>query len=210
MTMAESRQIAGLTFLFALACGLLMAMNLWTQPLEEGLQLVPRGMPYWKDWIWYLDDILAPAAFLAGGITFYFGRVAWRGRFLETWPLAVCAAVFVGFALVDTLDAHWVPATQIASLPDLTNVTSNLSKLLLSIAVVFVAIYSAPWLRGRARRALYFVAFLMVVDLQTLSIWLDFAGLAFHIFEEALELVAGLVFAFGVALDPLRDPPDPD
>ena len=85
-----------------------------------------------------------------------------------------------------------------------------LSKLIFSILFVWAALYAAPWLSGRARRALYLVTFMMVVNLQTLSIWLDFAGLAFHIFEELLEVVAGMILAFVVALEPLKYRPDVD
>ena len=208
--MVERRQYAAISILFLVVCAILVVINHYTQPAEEVMQLVPRGMSFWMDWVWWVDDILGPAWFIAGALTFYFGRVAWRGNWLRTWPLALIAGICFAFGVGDTLDAHWVYAAQVESIEDLTNVTSNLGKLTMSILFVWGALYAAPWLRGRARRALYLVAFMMIVNLQTLSIWLDFAGYAFHVFEELLEVVAGVIFALIVALEPLRAFPDED
>lgn len=207
--MVERRQYVAITILFLVVCFILVVVNHYTQPAEELIQLVPRGKSFWADWVWWIDDIISPAWFISGALTFYFGRVAWRGGFWETWPLALLAGICFAYGVGDTVDAHWVYAAQ-SSIEDLSNVTSNLSKLTMSILFVWGALYAAPWLRGRARRALYLVAFMMVVNLQTLSIWLDFAGYWFHVYEEVLELVAAMIFALIVALEPLRAFPNED
>ncbi len=71
------------------------------------------------------------------------------------------------------------------------------------IAMVFVVVYAWDFFGSTARKGIFIVSFLMFMNQVLLAITLDFAGFAFHVFEESMEVVAALYLLVGVAMQPM-------
>lgn len=175
-------------------------LNAWSQPYEDAIGLVPPTRPYFIDPIWYLDDILGPSLFMLAGLHLL-RHTPWRRC---CWPVLGLGMSCLAFSLGDTVDIHWVLPTGTEASNDSVSYSSWISKVMVVIVFCFFIVHAYDQLDRRARKAAVFAFLLLYIDQIQISISFDFAGYAFHVFEESLEVVTGLFFVRGVALLPIR------
>lgn len=180
----------------------LLIINAASQPYEDAISLVPATVPYFLDPVWYMDDIIGPAFFLTAGL-FFLKRIKFR---LSLWPLIGLGICCIGFALGDSIDAHWVVAKSMHAGDESISFSSWMSKVMVVICFYFFVIQGYDFFGRKAQKALIFAAVLLYIDQIQMSISLDFAGYSFHVFEETMEVVTSLFFCLGVATGRLRDP----
>lgn len=180
---------------FLISAVVLCVINYFTQPYEESIGKFHSAMPFYLDYVWYLDDIIGPSIFLTAGLTLL-RRIQFR---LSSWPVAGLALTCIAFAAGDTIDAHWV-FPQGAAAADLTvSFSSWMSKIMVVITFCIFIVLAYDAFERKAQKALLIGFFLLFIDQIQMSISFDFAGYAFHVFEEILEVITGLCFCIGVA-----------
>ena len=199
--------VAVLMLVFGIAAT--MIINLLTQFHETNISVVPNHQIFFKDPVWYLDDIFGPAGFIAAAACLVSLRKIYQLSFRECWPIWVLVGVFFLRGLGDTLDVHWVIAESMLLEENAKSFHSNASKIMSSILLMVGFIYGRHHFDESAERMLALVVFLYLVDQLVLSIQFDFAGFQFHLFEECLECVCALILLFGVTLYPLLLRPKP-
>jgi len=173
----------------------LLVLNIFSQPYEDSISLIPPDKPFYLDFIWYLDDIVGPSLFLTAGIVLL-RRVKFN---LALWPLVGLGLSLTAFALGDTTDIHWVFSKGIEAADDSVSFSSWMSKVMVVIIIYFFIIYAFDYYEPKAQKRMLFAAVLIYIDQIQMSISLDFAGYAFHVFEESLEVITALFFCLGVA-----------
>ncbi len=186
----------------------LLALNAATQWFEDSVSRVQAVRVYRLDPIWYLDDLVGPALFTSFGLGWLWFRLPdLRPRtLLAHWPIVLLGGIFVAFGLGDTLDAHWVIAEGLHAPQTTSTFTSFLAKFLFTILFCLGLVHAWDRLAPTARRGLAFVFFLMVINQLFLSMGMDFRGAEFHVFEELLEVLAGLWLLALVFPHPIRPP----
>jgi len=182
-----------LTWLFAVAG--LMILNIFSQPYEDSISLVPPSGPFYLDPVWYLDDIIGPSLFMLAGIML----LRQSGIRPQHWAVAGLGFSCLLFSLGDTVDIHWVLPTAVASADLGVSFSSWMSKVMVVITFFFFIVHAYDRLERPAQKAAVFAFMLLYIDQIQMSISLDFAGYAFHVFEETLEVVTALFFCLGVA-----------
>jgi hypothetical protein len=115
------------------------------------------------------------------------------------WALAGLGLASLAFALGDTADLHWVVPTGVNAENQAVSFSSWMSKVMVVITFCFFTVHAYDHLDRTAQKALLFALFLLYIDQIQMSISLDFAGYAFHVFEETLEVVTGVFVCLGVA-----------
>lgn len=173
----------------------LMVINVFTQPYEDSISLVPPSGPYYLDFVWYLDDIIGPSIFMVAGLL-----LLWQSRFKRAlWAVAGLGLSCIAFSIGDTIDIHWVLPTGLASEEQTVSFSSWMSKVMVVITFCFFIVHAYDRLDRPAQKAAVFAFMLLYIDQIQMSISFDFAGYKFHVFEEALEVVTSLFFCLGVA-----------
>jgi hypothetical protein len=190
-----------LLIISAVVLGLL---NLFTQPYEESVSAFPRATAYYTDWVWYVDDILAPVLFIATGVLLLLAVP--KGRFFAYWPVGLLGLVCMVMALGDTMDIHWVFTEGSGATDETKSLGSFGSKILTVVMLGFTTIYAFEFLTTRARKALLFAFLLVMINQVHMAVSLEFAGFHFHVAEELVEVVAGLFLFWGACGNPLLLP----
>ena len=72
------------------------------------------------------------------------------------------------------------------------------------VALGFSIIYSWEFLSRRTAKAILFAFLLVTINQIHIAVSLEFAGFAFHVLEESVEVVAGLFALFAVVRHPLK------
>jgi len=180
-----------------------MALNAVSQPFEDSISLFPPVKPFYLDFIWYMDDIIGPSLFLTAGIVLL-RRIKFN---VAQWPLIGLGLSLVAFSLGDSTDIHWVFSKGIQADGDTVSFSSWMSKVMVVIIFYFFIIYAYDFYDSRAQKLMLFAAVLIYIDQIQMSISLDFAGYAFHVFEEVLEVITALFFCLGVACGRFRAVP---
>jgi len=199
--MSRSLMRVGLATLASLV--VLLVLNLATQPTEDALSAFPRGHPYYSDLVWYLDDIAGPTLFAATALCMLGQVFSRRQRRASLWPVVILALSYGAFAIGDSADLHWVFTAKANATDEVKSFGSFGTKVLTVLGMGFALIYAAPAMIPRALRAALFAFLVILVDMVMLSVSLEFAGYSFHVFEETVEVVAGLFLLLGVAPDAL-------
>ncbi len=177
---------------------ILMVLNVASQAFEDSIGLVAPAVVYYQSWLWYADDIIAPALYLAAGIALLLQSGLSFRSMLKNWPVTGLGLAFIAMALGDTLDAHWVVAKGAEAEDLVVSFTSWMSKIGVVIVTGFLTITARHRFERRAADALIFVFLLIWIDQIQMSIALDFAGYAFHVFEELLEVATAAIACFAV------------
>lgn len=180
-----------------------LGLNALTQPREETLSAFPRGVSFYADYTWYLDDIVGPTCFAATALALLFQVCLVRKQPRRFWPVLILALAYGGFAFGDTLDLHWVFTAQAQASNQAKSFGSFGSKVLTVLVMGFGLAYAYDRFRPAALKAALCAFLIVLIDMVMLSVSLEFAGYAFHVFEEAIEAVAGLFLLLGVAPAPL-------
>lgn len=186
----------------------LMIVNVLSQAYEDGIGIVAPATAFYLDWVWYADDILGPGLYIASGAVLILKAWSMFSLFRFRWPVALLGLTFIGIGLGDTVDAHWVVARGAEAADEVVSLTSWISKLLVVSVLALASIYARHNLRRSAADALLFVFVLVWIDQVQFSIALDFAGYAFHVIEEVLEVVTALLVFLLIARPPLEDDPE--
>lgn len=177
-------------FLFALGTTLVvfLGLNALTQPYEDSISSFPSAIPFYQDYVWYLDDIVGPALFFAAGLTMFW--LAVRTSLRTLWPVALLGIFYIAFGLGDTVDAHWVIAQGAGAVDQVKSFSSFGSKIFSVLAIGFATIYSADLVKRPAAKALVFAFLLMMIAQVHIAVSLEFAGFSFHVLEESVEVTA--------------------
>ncbi|HMP95304.1 MAG TPA: hypothetical protein PKA51_00180 [Kiritimatiellia bacterium] len=173
----------------------LFVFNWFTQPFEDAVSLVPPAVAFYLDPVWYLDDIIGPSFFFVAG-WLLLGQSKLR---MEQWPVMGLGLCCLAFALGDTTDIHWFLPKKIQAAEHHVSFSSWMSKVMVVIAFGFFIIHAFERMPRAARQSAVFAFLLLYIDQIQMSIAFDFAGYAFHVFEETLEVVTGGFMCFGVA-----------
>lgn len=188
--------------LLLLTVVLLLVGNWLTQPYEDSISAFPSATPFYKDYVWYLDDIVAPAGFVAGGLTLLAATLC--AGLSKRWPLVLLALTFLVLGVGDTFDVHWVLTEGSHATDEVKSFGSFGSKIMSVIVLGYSLIYAWPFLSARAGRALLFTFLLVMIDQIHIAVSLEFAGFSFHVFEECIEVVASVFLAVAVWGGPLK------
>ena len=194
-TVNSSDRVTFSWLLWSVVVIVLIALNAITQPFEDAVSLVQPSKPYYLDVVWYLDDIIGPSFFMMAGILLL-SQCRMRKR---DWAVAGFGLSCIAFALGDTMDIHWVMPTGLSAGEQAVSFSSWMSKVMVVITFCFFIVHSYDRLSRPAQKAAVFAFVLLYIDQIQMSISFDFAGYAFHVFEEILEVVTGLFFCFGTA-----------
>lgn len=173
----------------------LLGLNIWTQPYEDAISLVPPAKAFWLDAVWYIDDIIGPSFFMMAGISLLLRTRLRR----QIWPVIGLGVCCMAFSLGDTADIHWVIPTGAKVAQEGISFSSWISKVMVVIMFCFFVINAHDHLSRPAQKAVIFAFTLLYIDQIQMSISLDFAGYSFHVFEESLEVITGIFFCSGLA-----------